>query len=153
MRYLIFLFISALVLLSSFIYVKKYLTKEGEYQASLYFIGSEISSVHIVTNIRDSGFVAHSYLKSAALSEAATFVSKGYFIDDDKNGNYWFHYTIEESHTPVILDPGKARFYMGMVGRVGLPHKEKIKLIFHNKEISIFDMKRNKNIIMYMKKH
>lgn len=153
MRYIITMFLSALICALSLLYVKQSLTKDGEYQASLYFIGNNISHTHIVTHMKESNFVTHTYLKSASLSEAAIFLSKGYFTDDDADGNYTFRYTMEESNTPKILDPSKARFYIGMVGRVGLPLEESIRLIYHDKNVSIFDMKRNNNVIMYIKKH
>ena len=153
MRYVTLLVFSALICALSLLYVKQSLTKDGEYQASLYFIGNNISHMHIVTHMKKSDFITHTYLKSASLSEAAVFVSKGYFMDDDADGNYTFRYTMEESNTPTVLDPSKARFYIGMVGRAGLPLEESIKLIYHNNRISIFDMKRNNNVIMYIKTH
>ncbi|WP_429234496.1 hypothetical protein [Aeromonas salmonicida] len=133
--------------------MKQQLTIDGEYQASVYFIGANTTSIQITTNMQESKFVTHSYVKSPALSEAAVFVSRGYFVDDDIDGNYRFHYIMEEDNSPTIIEPSKANFYLGMVGRVGLPLEEDITLLYHNDKISIFDMNRNNSVIMFSKKH
>lgn len=153
MRYVILLATSFVALLLSFGYAKKSLTRDGEYHASLYFIGLNVTNVHIVTNMHNSDFISHSYLKSASLSETAKFISKGRFIDDAADGSYSISYVMEEENSPKILDPNKARFYLDMVGRTGVDVEEKIRMIYHDQVISLFDMNRNGNVIMYSKKH
>ncbi len=137
---------------SSFVYVDKRLTTDGEYQASLYYVGKETTNIHIVTKMKNGEFISHTYLNSPSLGEIATFLSKGYFIDDDTDGTYSFRYNMEETNTPTLLRREGANLYLSMVARVGFSQEETIKMIYHDKKFSIFDMNRNNNIIMYVKK-
>lgn len=151
MRHVILLGLSSALLVFSHLYTSASLTEDGEYQASLYHFGKNLSSLHIVTNLKDNDFVTHSYLNSPELHEPATFVSKGRFIDSNNNGMYSIEYSVKIDNTPEVLRPDQARLFFGMIGRVGLPSEDEIRLIFHNDKISIFDMKRNGSIIMYLK--
>ncbi|WP_146181439.1 hypothetical protein, partial [Aeromonas sp. HMWF016] len=133
MRYVMLFCTSLLLFLYSSHHVKKSLTRDGEYHASLYFLGSTTTNISIVTNMYNSSFITHSYLKSPALDEAAVFVSKGVFLDDDADGNYSLSYSMKETHPPRVLEPQKSKFYLDMVARIGHPIDEKISLIYHNR--------------------
>ncbi|OLF60440.1 hypothetical protein BTN33_02555 [Aeromonas veronii] len=153
MRHVILFIISIATFIFSIEYAKRTLTIDGEYYASLHFIGGNITNIHIVTNMHKSDFISHSYLKSPSLNDTAIFTSTGSFTSDDSDGNYKITYIMKENTPPKILDPNNAKFYLSMVGRTGVEIEEEIRMIYHDRAISIFDMNRNGNIIMYSKKH
>ncbi|ATL91564.1 hypothetical protein CK911_01195 [Aeromonas sp. CU5] len=154
MRHVILLSLSIALFIYSTVYVKQQLTNDGEYRASLHVIGDVVTNIHLVTHMKNSEFITHTYLKSTAINGTATFVSKGRFVDDDRNGNYKYSYLMEEVQSPLtVTDTEHAHIYMSMVSRLGLPIEEDIKLLYHHNNISIFDMKRNFNVIMYKKEH
>lgn len=152
MRSVIVFTISLVVCIFSFKYVDDKLTKSGEYHASLYIINkNDVSHVRIITHMEGNEFVTRSYLTSPGLSKPVTFLSKGEFIDDDSSGKYHYAYKMKVIDNANLIDPQRADLYMSMVGRLGLPINESITMLFHDKEISIFDMMRNKSVIMYSK--
>lgn len=154
MRHVIYLASSILLFVASLFYVKQGLTNDGEYRASLYVIGDVVTKIHLVTHMKNSDFITHTYLQSSALNGTATFISKGNFTDDDEYGNYKYSYRMEEVKSPIsVIDTEHAHIYMGMVSRLELPMEEEIKLLYHKNNVSIFDMRRNYNVIMYKKEH
>lgn len=153
MRYLIFFVFSLFLFLFSIFYIDDPRTTDGEYQSSWYYIGAVATGVNIITNVRGNDFLSHSYVSSPSLNETAVFLSKGSFLDSSPNGDYRISYIMEEKNSPSVLRPNNSLIYFDMVGRVGVPLEEEIKSIYKDEAVSIFDMKRNKNFIMYKKSH
>lgn len=151
MRALILLMLSISFFIASRCYVSISLTQKGEYRAKLYVINDYTSRLDITSNINKSDFISHSYLSSPGLSNVVEFISKGSFVDDDNKGGYAINYTMKRASKVTVLDINKANLYIDMASRVGKPIDEKIKLIYQSNNISVFDINRNNNIIMYMK--
>lgn len=152
MRALILLLLSTSLFIASRHYVNISLTQKGEYRATLYVINDYTSRIDITSNINKSEFTSHSHLSSPGLSNAVEFISKGSFVDDDSQGNYTINYTIKRASKVTVLDTKKANLYIDMVGRVGAPIDENIKILYQSNDVSIFDTNRNHNVIMYMKR-
>lgn len=153
MRAVILLLLSVALIITSRHYVSVSLTQEGEYRALLYIINDDTSRVDISSNVSKSNFTSHSYLSSPGLSNTAVFISKGKFVDDDSEGNYTINYTMEQVSKAAVLDAKKANLYIDMVGRLGRPIEDSIKVLYQSKDISVFDMNRNHSVIMYKKNH
>lgn len=153
MRYLIFFSFSLLLFFFSLSYINHPRETDGEYQASWYYIGAVATGVNIIANVRGNDFISHSYVSSPSLNKTAVFLSKGSFLCLSPNGDFRVSYFMEEKNSPSVLRPNNSLIYFDMVGRVGVSIEEEIKSIYRDKVVSIFDMKRNKNFIMYKKSH
>lgn len=151
MRALILFISSCTFLFYSFMYESEYISQSGEYHASLYVINDDVVKIRIVSHVENNNFVTHTYLSSPWLSNTATFLSKGSFIDRGRDGKLTYSYSMSLTDPTEIINPEEARIYMELVARLGLPMKERINILYHNNQITVFDMMRNSNVIMYEK--
>lgn len=153
MRAIVFFICSLSLCIWSYIYANEKLTQDGEYHASHYIVSEYITHFSIVTNIKRNKFVSHTYLSSPGLNKAASFISEGIFLNDDRIGWYAAEYIVREDNKPQIIDQDLAIPYIGMTGRVGMVINDNIETLYHSKNFNIVDMGRNNNIIMFSKRH
>ncbi len=148
-----FFLIALAIYAFSFFYAKVNLTDRGEYHASLYVIGQDTTCLRIATHVEHNQFVTHTYISSSGLSDVATFLSKGEFLDSSEQGVYTYKYEMTQLNNVNVIHPPKVGLYMSMIGRLGFAQEEKVHMLYHDNKISVFDMMRNNNVIMYAKHH
>ncbi|MGL4614026.1 MAG: hypothetical protein ACRCVV_09035 [Shewanella sp.] len=152
MRAMILFISSSVFLFCAVMYQNMYISQSGEYHASLHVINNnDVVKMRIVSHVENNDFVTHTYLTSPGLSSTATFLSKGSFIDREGNGKLTYLYSMSLIESTEIVNPEEARIYMDLVARLGLPIEESIDILYHNNEITVFDMMRNNSVIMYEK--
>lgn len=151
MRAVIFFISSCALLFYVSIYKNGHISQGGEYHASHYVINDDIVNIRIVSHVRDNEFMTRTYLTSPGLSNTATFLSKGRFIDRQDDGTLEYSYSMSLIEPTDVVNAKEARVYMDLVARLGFPIEEHINILYHNNQITVFDMQRNSNVIMYEK--
>lgn len=151
MRAVILFILSCAFLFYTAMHENKYISQSGGYHASLYVINDDVVKMRIVSHVENNDFVSHTYLTSPWLSNTATFLSKGSFIDRERDGRLTYSYSMSLMDPTEIVNPEEARIYMDLVARLGLPMEEHIDILYHDDKITVFDMMRNGNVIMYEK--
>lgn len=152
MRAIIFFIISSVLCIYSYNYANKRLAKDGQYYASHYVIDKKITHFRISTTIKGNRFITHTHLWSEGLDKVAFFISDGFFLNDNENGEYETEYVMRRGNEPQVINENLAGPYINMSSRIGMLVNDKITILYHTSDFNVIDMGRNSNIIIFAKR-